>query len=339
MSKIKVGIIGANGYGGGEAARLLSSHPEIELMGFSSRQFEGQPFNKCWSNSTLETVFEDLDTVLGKSDFILLALPNGLAMDLVPKVLAAGKKVIDFSGDFRLPAAEYERWYGKTHTNPAFIAQAAYGLPELERDRIQNSSLVANPGCFVTAAAIAMMPLAQAGLISGGVIVDGVTGISGGGRNSEAYSFAEANENVKAYKVAGTHQHTPEMEANLERAGQKGIVTFTPRVAPFTRGILVNCYVTPSESTTQLDLEALYQDAFLHEPFVHFSSELPTPKAVAGSNRCDVSVKFDARANRIIAFGAIDNLIKGMAGEAVQNMNLMLGLPEDMGLPKWGIWP
>ncbi len=341
MSKTKVGIIGANGYGGGEASRLLLSHPEVELVGFSSRQFEGQPFNKCWSNSRLETVFEDLDTVIGKSDLIFLALPNGLAMDLVPKVLAAGKKVIDFSGDFRLPAAEYERWYGKVHTNPDLIAKAAYGLPELTRESIKTSSLTANPGCFVTAAAIALMPLAQAGLISGSVIVDGVTGISGGGRNSEAYSFAEANENVKAYKVAGTHQHTPEMEANLERAGQgqKSLVTFTPRVAPFTRGILVNCYVTPSQSTTQAELEALYQDTFAHEPFVHCSSDLPTPKAVAGSNRCDVAVKFDARANRIIAFGAIDNLVKGMAGEAIQNMNLMLGLPEDMGLPKWGIWP
>jgi N-acetyl-gamma-glutamyl-phosphate reductase len=335
----KVGIIGANGYGGGEASRILSNHPGVELVGFSSRQFEGQPFNKVWSNSTLETVFEDLDTVLGKSDFILLALPNGLAMDLVPKVVAAGKKVIDFSGDFRLPAAEYERWYGKTHTSPDLIAQAAYGLPELERERIKGSSLTANPGCFVTAASIALMPLAKAGLISGSVIVDGITGISGGGRNSEHYSFAEANENVKAYKVAGTHQHTPEMEANLERAGQKTVVTFTPRVAPFTRGILVNCYVTPSRDTTQAQLEALYQDAFLLEPFVHFSSDLPTPKAVAGSNRCDVSVKYDARARRIIAFGAIDNLMKGMAGEAVQNMNLMLGLPEDMGLSKWGIWP
>jgi N-acetyl-gamma-glutamyl-phosphate reductase len=339
VSKIKVGIIGANGYGGGEASRLLSSHPEVELVGFSSRQFEGQPFNKCWSNSTLETVFEDLDTVIGKSDFIFLALPNGLAMDLMPKVLASGKKVIDFSGDFRLPAAEYERWYGKTHSNPDLIAHAAYGLPELTRDQIKGSSLTANPGCFVTAAAIALMPLAQAGLISGSVIVDGVTGISGGGRNSEAFSFAEANENVKAYKVAGTHQHTPEMEANLERAGQKSIVTFTPRVAPFTRGILVNCYVTPSETTTQAELEALYQDTFAHEPFVHCSSDLPTPKAVAGSNRCDVAVKFDARANRIVAFAAIDNLVKGMAGEAIQNMNLMLGLPEDMGLPKWGIYP
>jgi N-acetyl-gamma-glutamyl-phosphate reductase len=337
--KTKVGIIGANGYGGGQLAQILSSHPEVEVAGYSSRQFQGQPFRAAWPNSHDNRVFETLEAVLDKSDFIFLALPNGLAMDMVPSILERGKKVVDLSADFRLPPAEYQKWYGKVHSSPELIKQAAYGLPELERAAIARAALTANPGCYVTTAAMALLPLARAGLISGSVVVDGISGISGGGRNADGFSYAEVNENVAAYKIAGTHRHTAEMEANLARAGQSAIVSFSPHIAPYTRGILCTCYVTPSRETNQSELEGLYRAAFEHEFFVRYTADLPTPKATVGSNRCDVSVRFDPRANRIVAVAALDNLIKGMSGEAVQNMNLMLGLPEDMGLSKWGMWP
>ena len=339
MTKTKIGIIGANGYGGGQLAHLLSNHPHIEVVGYSSRQFENQPFTAAWPNSSDLREFENADAVLERSEVIFLALPNGLAMDTVPELLEAGKKVIDLSADFRLPAEEYVKWYGKEHSSPHLYGQAAYGMPELEREKIKSASLIANPGCFVTTSALALHPLARAGLISGSVIVDGISGISGAGRNAAEFSYAEVNENVAAYKVAGTHRHTPEMEANLERSGVRAIVTFTPHVAPMTRGILCTCYVTPSRDVSQSELEELYGDTYSSEPFVRFTRDLPTPKATAGSNRCDVSVRYDARANRIVAFGALDNLVKGMSGQAIQNMNLMLGFEETAGLSAWGVWP
>ncbi|MBB6099042.1 N-acetyl-gamma-glutamyl-phosphate reductase [Deinobacterium chartae] len=336
----RVGIIGANGYGGGELSRLLSRHPGVELVGFSSRQFEGQPFRKAWPNADLEGTFENAQAVTERADIVFLALPNGLAMDLVPPLLAAGKRVIDLSADYRLPPEVYAQWYGKTHTSPELCAEAVYGLPELNREALRAARLVANPGCYVTATALALAPLARAGLIEGSVIVDGISGISGAGRNAAEFSFAEANENVQAYKVAGTHRHTAEMEANLARAGQEAVVTFTPHVAPYTRGILVTAYATPARPVSEAELLELYRAMYADEPFVQvLEGELPTPKAVSGSNRCDVAVRFDARARRIVAFGAIDNLMKGMAGEAVQNLNLMLGLEETLGLPRWGMWP
>jgi len=339
MTITKIGIIGANGYGGGQLAHLLSSHPHVEVVGYSSRQFEGQPFAAAWPNSSDLREFENAEAVLERSEVIFLALPNGLAMDTVPGLLEAGKKVIDLSADFRLPPEEYVKWYGKEHSSPHLYARAAYGLPELERERIKSASLIANPGCFVTTSALALHPLARAGLISGSVIVDGISGISGAGRNAAEFSYAEVNENVAAYKVAGTHRHTPEMEANLERSGQSAIVTFTPHVAPMTRGILCTCYVTPSRAVSQSELEELYEDTYSNEPFVRFTRDLPTPKATTGSNRCDVGVRYDARANRIVAFGALDNLVKGMSGQAIQNMNLMLGFEETTGLSAWGMWP
>jgi len=320
-------------------AHLLSSHPNVEVVGYSSRQFEGQPFAAAWPNSSDLREFENAEAVLERSEVIFLALPNGLAMDTVPGLLEAGKKVIDLSADFRLPPEEYVKWYGKEHSSPHLYARAAYGLPELERERIKSASLIANPGCFVTTSALALHPLARAGLISGSVIVDGISGISGAGRNAAEFSYAEVNENVAAYKVAGTHRHTPEMEANLERSGQSAIVTFTPHVAPMTRGILCTCYVTPSRAVSQSELEELYEDTYSNEPFVRFTRDLPTPKATTGSNRCDVGVRYDARANRIVAFGALDNLVKGMSGQAIQNMNLMLGFEETTGLSAWGMWP
>lgn len=337
--RLKVAVVGANGYGGGEVSRLLTQHPHVEIVGVSSRQYEGQAFTNAWPGASLSAVFETADAVTERADVVFLALPNGLAMDVAPALVQAGKTVIDFSADFRLPPGEYARWYGQEHTNPAWFERAVYGLPELTRAQLPGARLVANSGCYVAASALALTPLARAGLIHGSVIVDGISGISGAGRNAAEFSFAEANENVMAYKVAGTHRHTAEMEANLSRAGQDAVVTFTPHVAPYTRGILVTAYVTPSRDVTPQELTELYRDAYANEPFARFTDALPTPKATVGSNRCDVSVRYDARANRIVAFGALDNLVKGMAGQAVQCMNITAGFPEDAGLPTWGMWP
>ncbi|HWG84939.1 MAG TPA: N-acetyl-gamma-glutamyl-phosphate reductase, partial [Deinococcales bacterium] len=221
MTKKRVAIVGANGYGGGETARLLGGHPGIEVVGYSSRQFEGKTFTDAWPGAAgVDALFASAEQAVAAADAVILALPNGLAMDVVPSLLDAGRKVVDLSADFRLPPAEYERWYGKAHSHPDLCGRAAYGLPELERERVRDADLVANPGCYVTASALALLPLARAGLIGGSPVVDGISGISGAGRNAAEFSFAEANENVQAYKVAGTHRHTPEIEANLARAGQ-----------------------------------------------------------------------------------------------------------------------
>jgi N-acetyl-gamma-glutamyl-phosphate reductase len=340
LNKTRVGIVGANGYGGGELARLLAGHPHVDVVGYSSRQYEGKPFLDAWAGSAApEAAFEPAEAVLDRAEVVFLALPNGLAMDMVPGLLEGGKRVIDLSADYRLTPDEYQHWYGKAHSSPALCAEAAYGLPELERSRVREARLVANPGCYVTAGAVALTPLARAGLISGSPVVDGISGISGAGRNAAEFSFAEANENVQAYKVAGTHRHTAEIEANLARAGQAAVVTFTPHVAPFTRGILVTAYVTPSREVSVAELTSLYADAYEEEPFVRVTSSLPQTKATVGTNRCDVSVRLDERANRIVVVSALDNLVKGMSGQAVQNLNLMLGIDETVALPVWASWP
>lgn len=334
-----VGILGANGYGGGEVARLLSAHPNVRLSGLSSRQYEGKPFGAAWPGADLEAVFETAEAVADRSEIVILALPNGLAMELAPGLLAAGKRVIDLSADYRLDPAAYQVWYGKGHASPGLCEEAVYGLPELDRAGHAGARLIANPGCYVTAATLALMPLAREGLLGGSAIADGVSGISGAGRNAAEYSFAEANENVQAYKVGGQHRHTPEIERNLLSAGEGAIVTFTPRVAPLTRGILLAAYATPPQPLTPGELGALYHDTYEGEPFVRVVAEPPPTKAVVGTNRCDVYVRLDERAGRVVAVAALDNLVKGMAGAVVQNLNLMLGLPETIALPTWSPWP
>ena len=339
MTRQRIAIIGANGYGGGEVARLLATHPSLEVASYSSRQFEGQAFTAAWPGATDSRTFLDLKAAANAADTVVLALPNGVAMTVAPGLLAEGKQVLDLSADYRLPARDYETWYGAPHANPELAATAVYGLPEINRASVEGAQLVANPGCFVTATALGLLPLARAGLVGPQVIVDGYSGISGAGRNAAGFSFAEVNENVFAYKVAGTHRHTPEMEANLERCGASARVTFTPHVAPYSRGILVTAYVTPTRAVTNTELRDLYAGAYANEPFVRVVDEPPQVKATTGTNRCDVYSRLDERSGVIVVLSALDNLVKGMAGQAIQNLNLMLGCSEAAGLPTWASWP
>ncbi len=347
---VKVGILGASGYGGAELLRLLKGHPGVALVGFSSRKYEGQPLDQAWPQLWDGRPFGAQEEVLEEAEVLLLALPNGLAMELAPKALALGKRVIDLSGDFRLPPEVYEAWYGLAHGSPGLYGEAVYGLPELHREEIRGARLVANPGCYVTAATLALAPLAALGALEGALVV-GLSGVSGAGREGEGTFFAEVNENLKPYKVGGVHRHLPEMEQNLGRVLAQGRsvrthgpkeplrLSFLPHLVPMTRGILVTVEAEVKGEWDQARLEGLYRDFYAGEPFVRVLDRLPETKGTYGSNRVDLKPLYEARTGRVLVFAALDNLVKGMAGQAVQNLNLMLGFPEDLALPKEGLWP
>lgn len=347
---VRVGILGASGYGGAELLRLLKAHPGVELVGFSSRKHEGRSLSAAWPQLWDERPFLSQEEVLERAEVVFLALPNGLAMGIAPEALRAGKRVIDLSGDFRLPPGVYEAWYGIRHQSPEAYQEAVYGLPELHRQELQGARLVANPGCYVTAATLALAPLAAEGVLKGGFLV-GLSGVSGAGREGEGTFFAEVNENLKPYKAGGTHRHIPEMEQNLGRLLAQGRpvrthgeakevrLSFTPHLVPMTRGILVTAEAEVEGHWSQGLLEALYRDFYAQEPFVRVLDRLPETKGTLGSNRVDLKPLYEARTGRVLVFAALDNLVKGMAGQAVQNLNLMLGFPEETALPKEGIWP
>ncbi|TBH21955.1 N-acetyl-gamma-glutamyl-phosphate reductase [Thermus thermamylovorans] len=346
-----MGLLGASGYGGGELLRLLKAHPGVELVGFSSRKHQGKPLAAAWPQLWDERPFASQEEVLERSEVVFLALPNGLAMEIAPRALAMGKRVIDLSGDFRLPPGVYEAWYGIPHQSPTLYREAIYGLPELHREEIREARLVANPGCYVTAATLALAPLAAAGALKGAFVV-GLSGVSGAGREGEGTFYAEVNENLKPYRVGGTHRHIPEMERNLGRLlaqgrpvrthGEAGEVrlAFTPHLVPMTRGILVTAEAEVEGDWRQEVLDELYGDFYAREPFVRVLREaLPETKGTYGSNRVDLKPLYEARTGRVLVFAALDNLVKGMAGQAVQNLNLMMGFPEETALPKEGLWP
>ncbi|GLV47043.1 N-acetyl-gamma-glutamyl-phosphate/N-acetyl-gamma- aminoadipyl-phosphate reductase [Thermus sp. LT1-2-5] len=347
---VRVGILGASGYGGAELLRLLKAHPGVELVGFSSRKHEGKALSAAWPQLWDERPFASQEEVLERADVLFLALPNGLAMGIVPEALKAGKRVIDLSGDYRLPPEVYEAWYGIRHQSPELYAQAVYGLPELHREELREARLVANPGCYVTAATLALAPLAAEGVLRGAFLV-GLSGVSGAGREGEGTFFAEVNENLKPYKVGGTHRHIPEMEQNLGRLLAQGRrvrthgprrevrLSFTPHLVPMTRGILLTAEAEVEGAWSQEALDALYRDFYLGEPFVRVLAGLPETKGTYAANRVDLKPLYEERTGRVLVFAALDNLVKGMAGQAVQNLNLMLGLPEDTALPKEGVWP
>ncbi len=348
---MRVGIVGASGYGGAELLRLLKAHPGVEVVGFSSRKYEGKPLSAAWPQLWDSRPFHSQEEVLDRAEVVFLALPNGLAMELTPKLLEAGKRVIDLSGDYRLPPEVYEAWYGIPHKSPGLYPVAIYGLPELHREELKGARLVANPGCYVTAATLALAPLASAGVLRRAFVV-GLSGVSGAGREGEGTFFAEVNENLKPYKVGGTHRHIPEMERNLGRLLAQGPrvrthgpvgevrLTFVPHLVPMTRGILVTAEAEVDGDWSQGTLDELYGDFYMGEPFVRVLREaLPETKGTYASNRVDVKPLYEPRTGRVLVFAALDNLVKGMAGQAVQNLNLMLGFPEETALPKEGIWP
>lgn len=338
---LHVGIIGASGYTGVELARLLAGHPEIHLTVATSRKYAGKQLAEVFPNlrKRVNVRCENLtvDELIDRADFFFTAVPHKTAMDIVPGLLAAGKKVVDLSADYRIhDPAVYEAWY-QEHSSPQFLAEAAYGLPELYRDRIKTARLTANPGCYPTSAILALAPLLRKGLIDPStLIIDSKSGTSGAGRAPNVGSlFCEVTDGFKPYKVGGTHRHIPEIEQELTAAaGSPVTVTFTPHLLPISRGILSTIYASLTIEGNGTDVQALYEDTYGDEPFVRVlpAGTPPATQYVRGSNCCDISLQKDMRTGRLIVMSAIDNIVKGASGQAVQNMNLMNGFPETTGL-------
>lgn len=337
---VKVGIVGSTGYAGYQLSMILSQHKNVSIVFLSSHNYSNMRFSDVYGNlkGLLDNIcidMQDIESKLSKIDVLFLALPHGQSFDLVEKALSLGVKVIDIGADYRLRDQNiYETWYGVTHKLPGLLKDAAYGLPELYRDKISNSSLVANPGCYPTASILALAPLVHTGVIDNtSIIIDAKSGVSGAGRSANMSSlFCECGESVKAYNIA-THRHTPEIEQQLsDVAGAKITLSFTPHLVPMSRGILATCYGSLKKDISQNELYDLYRSYYKNENFIRITDSLPETRFVKGSNICDIAVRVDERTNRVIAVSAIDNLIKGAAGQAVQNMNILFGLYEHTGL-------
>ncbi len=325
-----VSVFGAAGFAGALAARLVQRHPTFELGVITSRSDVGRNLDELYPQHRVGQVLEELDLARHSDvDAAIVAYPHGAAAELVAELRAAGVKVVDLSADFRLrDPATYAEWY-REHPAPELIPGAVYGLPEFYREALRGAELVANPGCYPTAALLALAPLARAGVIDD-VVIDAKSGVSGAGRAAtEKTHFVTVDENVSPYGVP-RHRHTPEIEQELAILGADGPITFTPHLLPLDQGELVSCYVTLDEDPG--DLHALYAEAYAGEPFVEVTREPPGVRAVRETNVCRISIHRDERTGRAIAFGAIDNLWKGAASQAVQNLNLMLGRPEGEGL-------
>lgn len=343
---ITASIVGASGYGGGELARLLLGHPQVRLVHLTADRAQGEPMAGLSPNlrDLTAAVTEPLSAaaVASDSDVVFVALPNGQAMTLVP-ALVERARVVDLGADFRFKDPRvYEQWYGTPHACPELLEGAAYGLTEFHRGAVRTARIVGNPGCYPTAALLAIAPLLRSRAVSpSGIIIDAKSGVSGAGRGvSLGTHFSEVNENVIPYNVAG-HRHTPEVEQELAGVlGRDAVVSFTPHLIPMTRGILVTAYLRLVGSLTTAEATAMISEAYAGEPFIRVLDEvLPQTKATSGSNFCDLAVRVDSRAGIVIAMAALDNLVKGASGQAVQNMNVMFGFPEDMGLLAPGVYP
>lgn len=343
----RVAIIGASGYTGIELMRLAVLHPRIELVAVSSEQFAGKhvaeafPFLAGKVNLTFYPLSEQKG--FANADLIFVALPHQMAMDVVPGLRQRGMRVIDLSADFRLrDPLLYERWY-KKHAAPGLLPEAVYGLTEIYRQSIRTAGLVANPGCYPTCVLLSLIPALKEGLVdAGSIIVDAKSGVSGAGRGAVLTSlFAEVNEGVKAYKV-GKHQHTPEIEQELATAAKKQVtISFTPHLIPMNRGILATVYATLTGKISWQDVYDCYRAFYREAVFVRLSppDTFPATHQVRGSNYCDIGFAIDARTNRLIIIAALDNLLKGGAGQAVQNMNVMAGFKEDEGIGQPALFP
>lgn len=346
---IKVGIIGATGYAGNELVRLLLGHKDAEIKWFGSRSYIDQNYSDIYRNVfqivDAKCMDDNMEELAGQVDVIFTATPQGLCASLVNEKILSQTKIIDLSADFRIKnVSVYEEWYKIEHKSPQYIDEAVYGLCEINRDKItQNTRIVANPGCYTTCSILTIYPLVKEGLIdTDSIIVDAKSGTSGAGRGAKtANLFCEVNENIKAYGV-GTHRHTPEIEEQLGYAAGKDIkIIFTPHLVPMNRGILVTAYANLVRPLTYEEVKAAYDKYYANEYFVRVLDKdvCPETRWVEGSNYVDVGFKLEPRTNRIIMMGAIDNLVKGAAGQAVQNMNLLFGLPENEGLKQVPIFP
>lgn len=339
MEKIKVGIIGATGYAGAEICRLIMGHPMAEIAAISSVSFEGQELSSVYPAyyGLCDMICENQEAVINKSDVIFAALPHGLSQDLAAECDKQGKVFIDIGADFRIEDEEtYVKWYGVEFKDHELHKKAVYGLPELFRDEIKGKKLIANPGCYTTAVPLALVPALKNDLIeSEGIIANCASGVTGAGRKpSQNTHYPDLNEGMNAYKVAN-HRHTPEIEQTLSKIkGEKIKVTFTPHLLPINRGILATCYAKLKEGVTEEMLWDAYHAAYDNEFFVRL---LPKGKSadihnIKYTNFCDVSIFVDKHTGTFIAISAIDNMVKGAAGQAIQNMNIVFGLDEKTGL-------
>ena len=339
--RTRVAIVGVTGYAGGELARILLRHPEVDLVAAVSRSHHGEPLRDVQPHLHGAPAALLVGGDIGDADVVITALPAGEAARQAPAWLAEGRALIDVGSDFRLhePAA-YERWYGFTHPSPDLLAEAVYGLTEYARGKLPGARIVANPGCYPTAALLALAPAVRAGLIGDDVIVDAKSGVSGAGHNvDEAYLFGTIDENVRAYGVP-RHRHTPEIAQELTSlGGGSPRLTFTPHLVPMTRGLLATCYAPLRDGVTAQQVADVYAEAYSGEPFVRVTRSFPQTKAALGSNWCLVHTVVDEATGRLIALAALDNLVKGAAGSAIQNLNAMRGYPETTGLEGLPLWP
>ena len=345
---IKVGIIGATGYAGVEIVRLLQQHKDAEVVWYGSRSYIDKKYADVFANM-FEIVDEkclddNIEELADKVDVIFTATPQGLCSSLVNEEILNKVKIIDLSADFRIKdVATYEKWYKIEHKSPEFIDEAVYGLCEINREKTKGARLIANPGCYTTCSILSIYPMVKEGLIDPkSIIIDAKSGTSGAGRGAKVPNlFCEVNENIKAYGV-GTHRHTPEIEEQLGYAtGEEVLINFTPHLVPMQRGILVTAYANLKKEVTYEEVKAVYDKYYKKEQFIRVLENETPPETrwVEGSNYVDVSFKIDERTGRIIMMGALDNLIKGAAGQAVQNMNIIFGLPENEGLQQVPMFP
>lgn len=339
--RTRVAIVGVTGYAGGELARLLLRHPEVDLVAAVSRSHHGEPLRDVQPHLHGAPASLLVGGDVGDAEVVITALPAGEAARQAPAWLAEGRALIDVGSDFRLrdPRA-YDRWYGYAHPAPDLLAEAVYGLTEYARAELRGARVVANPGCYPTASLLALGPAVRAGLIGDDVIVDAKSGVSGAGHNvDDAYLFGTIDSSLRAYGVP-RHRHTPEIAQELAViGGGSPRLTFTPHLIPMTRGLLATCYAPLRDGVTSAQVADAYESAYAGEPFVRVTRSFPQTKATLGSNWCLVHAVVDEANGRLVVFAALDNLVKGAAGSTVQNLNVMRGYPETSGLEGLPLWP
>ena len=344
---INVGIVGGTGYTGVELLRLLAAHPEVEIQAITSRSEKGLAVAQMYPNlrGHLDLAFSEPDMgVLKNCDVVFFATPNGIAMTMARELVDAGVKVIDLAADFRIKDIdEWSKWYGMEHACPELVEKAVYGLPEVNRAEIKSAQLIANPGCYPTAVQLGLLPLIENELIeTDNLIADAKSGVSGAGRTAAVGTLqAESSENFKAYGVAG-HRHLPEIKQGLALANKKEVgLTFVPHLVPMIRGIHATCYATLKDKSASSQLQALYEKHYKDEVFVDVmpAGSFPETRSVKGANQCRMAIHVPQDGNTVVILSVIDNLVKGAAGQAVQNMNIMFGLEEDAGLSAIALVP
>lgn len=337
---IKGGIVGATGYAGQQLIWFLHNHSEVSIEFISSHNYADVEFSEVYPsyNKFIRQRcinMQKAEEKLSDIDVLFIALPHGKSFDITKKALSKGVKVIDLGGDFRLDSLEvYEEWYGVKHEADSLLKDSVYGLVEINRNEIKKSNLIANPGCYTTASILALYPLVKEKLIhTDSIIIDAKSGVSGAGRSLKIQSlYTECNESIKAYGVSN-HRHTPEIEQELSKAADEDItLVFTPHLVPMNRGILSTCYGKLKNNITEESLKNIYKEFYKDEYFIRVVNDIPETRNVRGSNLCDIGLRVDKRTNRVIVISAIDNLVKGAAGQAVQNMNVMFGFREEMGI-------